>query len=86
MIGRCHHENHVSYERYGARGIYVCDEWRNSFAKFYEDMGDRPVGPTGKRYTIDRIDNDGPYCKANCKWSTYDEQKLNKRPRKPRAA
>lgn len=82
MRNRCHNPNQSHYERYGGRGIYVCDEWRDSFKQFYEDMGPRPVGPTGKRYTIERDDNDGPYAPWNCKWIPAEAQKLNKRPRK----
>jgi hypothetical protein len=85
MINRCHNAKQPHYERYGGRGIYVCEEWRESFERFYADMGDRPVGPTGKSYTIDRIDNDGPYQPSNCRWVTHLEQKFNKRPRKRRA-
>ena len=82
MKQRCGNPNQGHYERYGGRGIYVCEEWRNSFEQFYKDMGPRPTGPTGKKYTIDRIDNDGPYEPGNCRWVTVSEQNLNQRPRK----
>jgi hypothetical protein len=64
------------YDRYGGRGIKVCDEWNTSFEAFYRDMGDPPT----PQHSLDRIDNDGPYEKANCKWSTRSEQMLNRRP------
>ena len=73
MRDRCNNPNSLDYAYYGARGITVCAEW-DSFEKFKEDMGDRPVGRS-----LDRIDNDGPYCKANCRWATKQEQIWNTR-------
>ena len=76
MIQRCYDKSVPHYERYGGRGISVCDRWKNSFLDFLKDMGDRPEGKT-----LDRIDNNGNYEPLNCKWSTIKEQSSNKRPR-----
>ena len=75
MIRRCYDENHKSYKNYGGRGISVCERWRESFDAFCCDMGDRP----SQSHSIDRIDNDGDYCKSNCKWSTPKGQANNRR-------
>lgn len=74
MIVRCYCETNSSYPRYGGRGIKVCDRWRESFQNFFEDMGERP-----ENKTLDRIDNSGNYEPGNCKWSTAQEQALNRR-------
>ena len=69
MLTRCNTPSATSYERYGGRGIRVCDRWR-SFDNFHADMGD----PPSDKHSIDRIDNDGNYEKSNCKWATNQEQ------------
>lgn len=70
MIARCYKKNCRGYERYGGRGITVCDRWRTSFQNFWDDMHEGYAD----HLQIDRLDNDGPYCKENCKWSTRTEQ------------
>lgn len=70
---RCTAPTNKRYQHYGARGITVCDEWTDSFATFLRDMGRRPSA----KHSIDRIDNDGNYCKSNCRWATRIEQQSN---------
>lgn len=74
MRGRCYNKSSQHFKDYGARGITVCDEWRNSFEAFYRDMGPRPRG-----MTIERKNNDLGYSKANCIWATHTDQMRNRR-------
>lgn len=75
MIARCHTESDASYHRYGGRGIFVCDRWRESFDNFLADMGNKP----SPRHSMERRDNEGPYSPDNCIWATMKEQNRNKR-------
>ena len=70
---RCLNENCVKYKDYGGRGIKISDSWLK-FEAFYKDMGDKPEGKT-----LDRVDNNGNYCKENCRWATPKQQSSNTR-------
>lgn len=72
---RCYNKKQREFHLWGGRGIKMCAEWKNDFVSFYKDMGPRP----SKSHSIDRIDNNGNYCKSNCRWATDIEQGSNTR-------
>jgi len=92
MKARCYSESNPGFKRYGARGIGICQRWRDSFAMFLADMGPRP-----EKHSIDRVDNSKGYdcghcadclsrsAAPNCRWATVAQQQSNRRipPRKP---
>lgn len=63
MMARCYDQSHSSYERYGGRGIKVCDRWHD-LETFVAEL---PDGYT-KGAQLDRIDNDGDYEPGNVQW------------------
>ena len=71
MWARCKIKSATGYAQYGARGITVCNEWKD-FAEFLRDMGRCPEG-----CSLNRINNDSGYSKENCSWATNHEQACN---------
>lgn len=73
MMQRCNTPTCGNYKYYGARGVKVCERWRD-FATFREDMGECP----DRSMTLDRIENHKGYEPGNCRWVTQAAQNKNR--------
>lgn len=76
MISRCTYKGDTNYKFYGARGISVCDEWRNDFMNFHDWAMKNGYKDN---LSIDRINTNGNYESSNCRWVTMKEQFRNRR-------
>lgn len=76
MKERCYIPHYKAYKNYGARGIVMCDEWRDNFLAFYNWSMEHGYE---ENLSIDRIDTNGNYCPENCRWVTCSTQNRNKR-------
>ena len=74
MLQRCGNPKNDSYSTYGAKGIAVCDEWKD-FENFYEWAMSSGYADN---LSIDRIDNSKGYSPDNCHWATPQEQTDNR--------
>jgi len=75
MKRRCNNPNDKRFPDYGGRGISVCSDWLDSYECFLSDMG----LPPSSKHQLDRRDNNGNYCKENCRWVTPINNARNKR-------
>jgi len=63
MLTRCYNERNPGYRNYGAKGIKVCQRWRDSFDAFVDDMGPYPAGTR-----LARLNPSIDFTPDNCFW------------------
>ena len=77
MIQRCNFPHRKDYPCYGAKGISVCEAWKNDFMAFREWALSHGYA---ENLTIDRKDGNGNYEPSNCRWTDIKEQAFNRNP------
>lgn len=70
MKTRCYNPHSNNYKWYGAKGITVCDEWKE-FLSFYEWSMNNGYADN---LTLDRRDNNSDYSPDNCRLISIEEQ------------
>ena len=75
MRTRTTNPNFKQYKDYGGRGIKCLwltfdDFKRDMYSSFQEHAANHGSSNT----TLDRINNNGDYCKDNCRWATRQQQ------------
>lgn len=73
---RCYRKTHISYPKYGGRGIKMCEEWLNDVSAFINWCMNNGYKDG---YTIDRIDVNGDYEPSNLRFATPSQQQRNRR-------
>lgn len=76
MKARCYNKNKPKYKTYGAKGIRVCKEWKESFDSFHDWA---VLHGYRDSLTLDRKDPKGNYEPSNCRWASNKVQANNKR-------
>jgi hypothetical protein len=75
MKTRCYNENGEKYDKYGGKGIIVCDDWLSSYSNFKKWALNNGYNDT---LSLDRIKTDGNYEPINCRWIKLEDQLRNK--------
>lgn len=72
---RCYNTQNHNYQKYGAKGIVMCDEWNTNYEAFRNWALANGYNNT---LTIDRISPLGNYEPSNCRWATQKVQQNNR--------
>ena len=76
MKQRCYDKHAANYAAYGGRGVRICNEWLEDKQAFFDWAIHNGYDDS---LSIDRVDVNGDYTPANCKWATNKEQSNNRR-------
>lgn len=75
MKTRCTNPNATKYEKYGGKGVSICNDWLISYDTFKSWALNNGYCDG---LSLDRKDTNGNYEPSNCRWITLNEQMLNK--------